>query len=126
MEQERSVRGAELPVASPHQYRQVGCGDLFGFRRRFDAQYRPILLARPRQGRQGHRAFGALSRASLPRDGSFGWSTSTAAIAMTQKYILLTKLNEKISYFSRNPAAHRSYRRSRRGSPNIARRATSP
>src|SRR5262249_48538433 len=52
---------AELPVAPPHQYRQVRRGDLFSLRRRADAQYRPVLCARPRQRRQGHRAHGALT-----------------------------------------------------------------
>src|SRR5262249_44973930 len=46
-------------------------------------------------------SFRCIEPGSLPRDGSFGWSTSTAAIAMTQKYILLTKLNEKISLIFR-------------------------
>ena len=53
---QRSVRGAELPVAAPHQYRQDRRGDLFGVRRRADAQYRPVLCAGPRQRRQGDRA----------------------------------------------------------------------
>jgi gentisate 1,2-dioxygenase len=36
--------------------------DLFSVRRRADAQYRPVLRARPGQGWQGHRTHGALAK----------------------------------------------------------------
>ncbi len=49
MEPQRSIRRAQFPVAPPHQYRQDRRRDLFGVRRRADAQHRPILCARPRQ-----------------------------------------------------------------------------
>ena len=49
-------------VAQPHQHRQDRRGDLFGLRRRADAEHRPVLCAGPRQGRQGHRV--ALTRAA--------------------------------------------------------------
>src|SRR5262249_8034713 len=58
---ERHFRGAEFPVAAPHQYRQDRRGDLFRVRRRADEEHRPVLRTGPLQGRQGHRA-GTLKR----------------------------------------------------------------
>ena len=67
MEPQRPVRGAELPVAPPHQYRQDRRRDLFGVRRGADAEHRPVLRPRPRQARQGHRADAAITGFSQPK-----------------------------------------------------------
>ena len=59
---QRPVRRAEFHVAPAHQYRQDRRRYLFGVGRGADAQYRPVLRARPRQERQGDRVGAALSR----------------------------------------------------------------